>query len=122
MGSRSISCTLRISRRCPSPATWASTLPSCPPPPRSPPPPPTSWATTAPAPITACPEERQKCENRAERYAIKHYIPREALFEAVNSGLTEYWQLAEHFGFTEDFVRKAVCLYAFGNLSAELYL
>ena len=72
--------------------------------------------------LSASPEERQKCENRAERYAIKHYIPREALFEAVNSGLTEYWQLAEHFGFTEDFVRKAVCLYAFGNLSAELYL
>lgn len=67
-------------------------------------------------------DTRQRQENRADKYAIRRYLPRQALFDAVNSGLTEYWQLAEHFGFTESFVRKAVCLYAFGNLDAEQYL
>ena len=30
-------------------------------------------------------------------------------------------ELAERFGVTEDFVKKAVCLYVHGNLAAELY-
>ena len=62
-------------------------------------------------------EARQKQENAAERYAILRYLPREELFRAIRSGLTEDWQLAEHFGFTESFIRKAVCLYRFGNLA-----
>ena len=62
-------------------------------------------------------EERRRCENMAERYAILHYLPREALLRAMRGGLTEPWQLAEHFGFTESFIRKAVCLYRFGNLA-----
>ena len=61
--------------------------------------------------------ERRKQENLAERYAIEHYLPREALLEAVRGGMTECWQLAEHFGFTEAFIRKALCLYLRGNLS-----
>ena len=67
-------------------------------------------------------EERRKHEVVAEKYAIRRYITREALFAAVNSGMTEYWQLAEYFGFTESFVKKAVCLYAFGNLAADQYI
>ena len=44
------------------------------------------------------------------------------LLRAIRSGMTEYWQLAEHFGFTEEFVRKAVCLYFCGNLADEQFL
>ena len=69
------------------------------------------YAADAPA------EERQKQENLAERYAIQRYLPREALLSAIRSGMTEYWQLAEYFGFTEAFIRKAVCLYLCGNLA-----
>lgn len=67
-------------------------------------------------------QERQRSENMAERYAIRRYLPREALLRAIRSGMTEYWQLAEHFGFTEEFVRKAVCLYFCGNLADEQFL
>lgn len=67
-------------------------------------------------------EERQKQENMAERYAIRRYLPPEKLQQAVDSGLTECWQLAEHFGFTEDFIRKAICFYRCGNLADEQFL
>lgn len=67
-------------------------------------------------------EERQKQENLAERYAILRYLPREALLAAIRSGMTEYWQLAEYFGFTEAFVRKAVCLYLCGNLADQQFI
>ena len=30
-------------------------------------------------------------------------------------------ELAEHFQVSEEFIRKAVCLYTHGNLAAELY-
>ena len=45
----------------------------------------------------------------------------EELDEAVAAGITEPWALAEHFGVDEDFLKKAVCLYTYGNLAAELY-
>ena len=63
-------------------------------------------------------EERRRCENMAERYAILHYLPREALLRAMRGGLTEPWQLAEHFGFTEAFIRRAVRFH-FGGDPAE---
>ena len=43
------------------------------------------------------------------------------LDDAVAQGCTELWELAERFGVTEDFVKKAVCLYVHGNLATELY-
>ncbi len=64
---------------------------------------------------------RQKHENRADRWEIQRLIPVEELDSAVASGCTELWELAEHFGVTEEFMRKAVCLYTYGNLAAELY-
>ena len=64
---------------------------------------------------------RQRLENRADRYAVRRLIQPEALDDAVAEGCTELWQLAEHFGVTEDFMKKAVSLYTHGNLSAELY-
>ena len=41
--------------------------------------------------------------------------------QAVAEGCTELWELAERFDVTEEFVRKAVCLYVHGNLATELY-
>lgn len=63
----------------------------------------------------------QKHENHADKWAIKKLVPVNALDEAVASGHTEMWDLADYFGVTEDFMRKAVCYYTYGNLSTELY-
>lgn len=64
---------------------------------------------------------RRRHENRADKWAIQKLIPEDALDEAVAEGHTELWDLAEHFGVTEDFMRKAVCWYTHGNLAADLY-
>lgn len=71
--------------------------------------------------IYAARDCRQRHENRADKWAVTTLISVEDLDEAVASGCTEVWELAEHFGVTEDFVRKAVCYYVHGNLAAELY-
>lgn len=71
--------------------------------------------------IHAAVECRQRHENRADKWAIRALIPVEDLDEAVAQGCTEVWELAERFQVTEEFVRKAVCYYVHGNLSAELY-
>ena len=63
----------------------------------------------------------QKHENRANKWAIQKLIPVEDLDEAIADGHTDLWDLAEHFGVTEDFMRKAVCWYTYGNLASELY-
>ena len=39
----------------------------------------------------------------------------------MHIGFPKVWELAERFGVTEDFMRKAVCLYVHGNLATELY-
>lgn len=64
---------------------------------------------------------RQKHENRADRWAIEHMIPKEQYDTALEDGCTELWSLAEHFGVTEDFMRKAVCWYTCGNLAMDQY-
>ena len=66
-------------------------------------------------------DSRQRHENRADKWAVKKLIPVDALDQAVADGHTEIWELAEHFGVTEDFIRKAVCYYVHGNLATELY-
>ena len=40
---------------------------------------------------------------------------------AIAAGHTDMWDLAEFFGVTEQFMRKAVSLYIHGNTAAELY-
>lgn len=60
---------------------------------------------------------RQKHENRADRWAIRQLIPAEELKQAVKEGFTEPWELAEYFGVTEDFMRKAMRYYARGSIS-----
>lgn len=64
---------------------------------------------------------RQKHENRADKWAIKKLVPKDELDAAVSDGCTGLWALAERFGVTEDFMKKAVCWYTHGNLAAELY-
>ena len=64
----------------------------------------------------------QKHENCADKWAIKHLISKDELDEAISKGNTEIWQLAEYFDVTEDFMRKAICLYTHGNLAVDLYL
>lgn len=59
---------------------------------------------------------RQRHENRADKWAIKKLIPEDELNEAVAQGYTEIWELAEFFNVTEDFMRKAISLYEYGNL------
>ena len=60
-------------------------------------------------------------ENRADKWAIQKLIPVSELDDAVAEGCTELWELAERFGVTESFMRKAVCYYVHGNLATELY-
>ena len=64
---------------------------------------------------------RQRHENRADKWAVLELIPVDDLDDAVAQGCTELWELAERFGVTEDFVKKAVCYYVHGNLATELY-
>lgn len=54
---------------------------------------------------------RQKHENRATKWAIKQLIPEAELDAAISKGNTEIWDLAEYFGVTEDFIRKAYIYY-----------
>lgn len=64
---------------------------------------------------------RRRHENKADKWAIEKLIPLEDFDDAVASGCTELWELAERFGVTEEFMRKAVCYYVHGNLATELY-
>ena len=64
---------------------------------------------------------RQKHENKADKWAIEHVVPENELRIAIMDGCTERWQLAERFGVTIDFIKKAVCLYTYGNMAADQY-
>ena len=66
-------------------------------------------------------DSRQRHENKADKWAVKKLIPVDALDSAIGNGCTEIWELAELFGVTERFMRKAVCYYVHGNLATELY-
>lgn len=66
-------------------------------------------------------DSRQRHEKRADKWALKQLIPVDELDAAVANGCSEIWELAEHFGVTEQFMQKAVCYYVHGNLAAELY-
>lgn len=59
---------------------------------------------------------KQKHENCADKWAIRQLISADDLKQAVAKGYTELWQLADFFDVNEDFMRKAVSLYKYGNL------
>ena len=71
--------------------------------------------------IYAAIDSRQRHENKADKWAIQYLIPVEELDDAVAHGVTEFWELAEQFGVTEEFAKKAVCYYVHGNVAADLY-
>lgn len=71
--------------------------------------------------IHAAMDCRQRHENRADKWAVSFLIPVDSLDEAVAEGCTETWELAERFGVTEEFIKKAVCYYVHGNLASDLY-
>ncbi len=58
---------------------------------------------------------RGRCERRATLWAIHNIIPRNDLLKAMKSGLTEIWELAEHFGVTEKFMIEALRIYGYYN-------
>ena len=64
---------------------------------------------------------RQQHENRADKWAIRRLVPVEDLDAAVADGCDTIPALADHFGVTEPFMRKAVCWYAHGNLAVDMY-
>lgn len=55
---------------------------------------------------------RAQCEQKANNWAAHKLMPWRSLEKAVRLGYTEAWQLAEYFDVSEDFVRKAVEIYA----------
>lgn len=59
---------------------------------------------------------RARHELRADRWAIKKLVPIDELQSALKSGITEKWELAEHFNVTEKFICKAIDFYAENNL------
>ncbi len=61
-------------------------------------------------------DSMQRHENRADKWAIKKLIPEDELSKAVDKGYTEIWELADLFRVTEDFMRKAISWYKYGNL------
>ena len=71
--------------------------------------------------IYAAADLRQRHENRADKWAIRRLIPVSELDDAIAAGHTELWDLADFFGVTESFLKKAICLYVHGNTASELY-
>ena len=71
--------------------------------------------------IYAARDCRQRHENRADKWAIGRLVTADALDDAVAEGCCEIWNLAERFGVTEQFMKKAVCYYVHGNVATELY-
>jgi hypothetical protein len=57
-------------------------------------------------------------EHRAEKWAILQLVPHEQLEEQLRAGRRTVWELAEWFDVSEDLIRKALCWYSTGALSA----
>ncbi len=66
-------------------------------------------------------DNRQKQENKADKWAICQLVTEEELDDAVAMGRVNLWDLAEYFGIPEEMMKKAVCWYTYGNLAEELY-
>ncbi|MBP3921370.1 MAG: ImmA/IrrE family metallo-endopeptidase [Ruminiclostridium sp.] len=58
---------------------------------------------------------RGRMERRADVWAIRNTVPRKALIKALKNSVTELWELSEHFGITEDFMKKALKYYNLWN-------
>ena len=62
---------------------------------------------------------KAKCEYKANKRAIQMLIPQDELLSALRHGIVEVWQLAEHFGVTEQMINRACCLYQEKIISRE---
>lgn len=62
---------------------------------------------------------RLRCENKADKWAIKKLIQKDEFQEAIQRGYQEPWEIAEYFNVTEDFAYKAMWYYRYGNLAVE---
>ena len=67
------------------------------------------------------PETAQRNENRADKWAIEATVSQSDLQQAMSEGYTEIWSLAEHFDLPEEFMRKIVCWYKYGNINTGSY-
>lgn len=54
---------------------------------------------------------KEQCETKAWRSSVYEHITLNALIDAFEDGCTNVYELANHFGFTEDFMRHALELY-----------
>ena len=54
-----------------------------------------------------------KHEYCANKWAIKKLIPKDELISAFESGIMEIWELAEHFGVTEEFMIQTCEFYGY---------
>lgn len=54
---------------------------------------------------------RSRCETRADKRAVEMLLPFSRLARALRSGLSEPWQIAEHFNLPEPFVLTALKFY-----------
>lgn len=63
----------------------------------------------------------EKHEYKADKWAVERALSEDELDDAIAEGHAEIWDLAEYFGVTEEFMRKALCYYVYGNLAVELY-
>lgn len=77
------------------------------------------YATGTTHALTSPWDLKAKHEVKADKWAVKRALSADELDAAVADGHTQLWDLAEHFGVTEDFMRKAVCWYTHGNLAPE---
>lgn len=64
---------------------------------------------------------RGKHENQADKWTLEHMIPEEELLEQIRQGRGQIWELAEFFGVTEEYIKKAMCWYRYGSLDTEYY-
>lgn len=55
--------------------------------------------------------QRWRCEERANRWAIRRLVPLEELKQAIQAGITQPYELAEHFEVPEEFLRKSLQFY-----------
>lgn len=56
-------------------------------------------------------ELRCRMEYRANKWALKKLVPADELTDALRSGITELWELADYFCVTEDVIRFAYWVY-----------
>ena len=59
---------------------------------------------------------RKRHENRADKWAIKHLVPQDELYEAVSAGFVETWELAEIFDVPPEFMARAIHWYTHRNM------